>query len=600
VAKAPALEAGGCGFESREVHRFVSAAASATLGGANSGCRPRTARQPSTLLDRIADDVTTCLATGPGTAVGGASAITVEAVIPRRIGDFRVNLGAAAAEALRDRPWLRSCTVVPPNLYLDLTLERLVTLVAEELTPERQLGYSGDPRLSGRMLNLAFCSPNANKPLHVGHGRNMLLGAAIGNILALAGADVRRSCCISDYGMHIFKAVAAYVRYGADATPESTGEKADHFVGRFYAQYAGDPALAHGAASPAELMREWMQGAGDVRACTRQLASWAEQGFDETFREWGIGFEHRFYETQEHAYIERFLAAQTSAGSVWRDDAGRLVGATADGGSIVLTRSDGSPLYMSHMVAAILQRLDVFGPDVQSLLTLTADEQVVPFRQLDALLDRFGYAAEVERRHLTHGLVCADGRNLSSRDGTALTLDHIVAGLAEASDGSSETARARARATLACFLLSRSMDKRLDYSTVECLRIGGRIHHDVEQALRLARRDVGPEHVVEGPRVRRWVMRLAAYPTVLGKAVSRLDPPAVLSYLAELCREFVGLSQSGRLDRRLLSPTRHVVEHALELLNLPSEVYFPSEAAPRAGVAQPVGGPRLSQSPGAP
>jgi arginyl-tRNA synthetase len=521
--------------------------------------------------------------------------VRIEAVTPRRIGSFRFDLGEYAVGALQEAPWVCSCVVVPPNLYFDLTVERLTALVCDELTPARQLGYAGDPERAGTTVNLAFCSPNANKPLHLGHGRNMMLGAAIGNLLEVAGSQVIRSCCISDYGMHIFKAVAAYLRWGGHSTPESTGEKADHFVGRFYAGYAADPTLAHGPISPPVLMRQWLQGSEEVRTCTQRIASWAEEGFDQTFEDWQIRFDHRFYETQEHAYIEAFLTRQTRDGKVYQDDGGRLVVEIAQDDSVVaLTRSDGSPLYMSHMVAAILQRIDEFAPRVQVLMALTAEEQIVPFRQLGRVLDEFGYASHVEVRHLTHGLVRADGRSLRSREGTGLTLDQVIDELAEELGGDAAPAgvRTRARAVLALYLLSRSMEKHIDYSAAECVRVGGRLFFDVANTLRITEdARVGPAPGARTVRFDRWLMKLATYPVVLGRAVTRLDPPLLLQYLGGLCHDFVGLYRTGQVGGELLPPTRCVVEHALGMLNLPSSTYFPARpesAATPAWTASPL------------
>lgn len=559
--------------------------------------RPRTRAvcNSSTILDRIAADVCSLLPGHRTAASEWQSAARIEAVIPRRIGSFRCDLGASAVSALQEAPWVRSCVVVPPNLYFDVSVERLTALVCDELTPARQLGYAGDPEWAGTTVNLAFCSPNANKPLHLGHGRNMTLGAAIGNLLEVAGSRVIRSCCISDYGMHILKAVAAYLRWGGHSTPESTGEKADHFVGRFYAGYAADPALAHGPLSPPVLMREWLRGSEEVRTCTKRIASWAEKGFDQTFEDWQIRFDHRFYETQEHAHIEAFLTRQVRDGKVYRDDGGRLVVEIAPDGSVVaLTRSDGSALYMSHMVAAILQRIDEFGPGVQILMALTAKEQVVPFRQLGRVLDEFGYASHVEVRHLTHGLVRADGRSLRSREGTGLTLDEVVDELAEALSGDAAPAggRTRARAVLALYLLSRQIGKDIDYSAAECVRVGGRLFLDVANTIQFTQHPrVGPAPGAWTARFDRWLMKLANYPVVLGRAVTGLDPPLLLQYLGELCHGFVGLYRTGQVGGELLPPTRYVVEHALGILNLSSSTYFPAEprnAATPAWTAGPL------------
>ena len=549
--------------------------------------QPGVVRGSSAILDRIGADVSSVVA-----GQHSGSPVRVEAVTPRRIGSFRVELAAPAACALEAAPWVGSCVPVPPNLYLDLTPERLTELVHEELTPERCLGYRANSEFKGRTVNLAFCSPNANKPLHLGHGRNMVLGAAIANLLEVGGAHVLRSCCISDYGVHIAKAVAAYLRWGDHSTPASTGEKPDHFVGRFYAAYAADPALAHGPISAPALVREWLRGSEEVRELTRRVAGWAETGFDQTFEEWRIRFDHRFHETEEQAYIDQFLARQVQEGKVHRDGEGRLVvPAGQDRAVVPLTRSDSSPLYMSHMVAAILQRLDQFGPGVEVLMALTADEQRVPFRQLASVLAAFGYGEHVEIRHLTHGLVRARGRSLSSRDGTDLTLDQVVDEIARSVGGvASTSARVRGRAVLALHLLARSSDKPLDYSQAECVRAGNRLFLDIGNTLRLSRPQpvAEPQRSDSTARSDRWLVKLAGYPVVLGRAVSRLDPSLLLTYLGDLCHDFVGLRRSGQVADALLTPTRDVVGHALEILNLPVETYFPDiERVPVSTTGRP-------------
>ena len=547
----------------------------------------------SSLLDRLARDL---------------HVLRVEAITPRRIGAFRARLPEGttpaalrqAADRLRDAPWIRGCVSVPPNLYFDLEGDRLATLIDEELTPERRYGYrpaADAPPPAG--VSLAFCSPNANKPLHLGHARNMLLGASLGNLLELAGAPVLRSCCVSDYGVHIFKAQTAYLRHGGASTPDSAGEKGDHFVGRFYARFGDDPSLAHGPDSPPLLSARWMNGDPDVTALTRRLTAWAESGFDETFDDWAIRFDHRFHETDEQAYIDRFVAEQRARGTVREDEQGRLVVdlPTDPPQAVALARSDGSPLYMSHMVAAILQRLDTFGASVRTLLTLTGEEQVAPFEQLGQILARFGYAAGVELRHRTHGMVCAGGVGLRSRDGTALTLDDVADELA-GTDGD-ERATIRARAMLALHVLGRQIDKPLSFSIDECAQAGGRVLRDIAETLQATRapapdtREGGFAKRADTDRFERWSARLAGYPLALDQAVSRLDPSLLVNHLAGLCHDFVllrGASGGNAREQprdfvRLFPPTARVVEHALRLLTIdPDGVAQLGTATPRYAV----------------
>jgi|GEM_PF-3465871 len=557
---------------------------------------PVQAGAASTILGRIGEDLVAWLGDGSTPTLPVGAILRVEPVVPRTIAGFRARISVPGndasaspdelrrtAEQLKLAPWVTRCVSVPPRLYLDLDPARMSALVCEELTIERGVGYLADSKLAGRRVSLAFCSPNANKPLHLGHARNMLLGTAIGNLLELAGAHVVRSCCVSDYGVHVSKAVAAYLRHGGGATPQSSGEKGDHLVGRFYALFAADPSLADGPNCPQAITARWMQGDVEVVELTRRLTAWAEAGFDRTFASFGVRFDRRFRETEEHAYIERFIAEQRTRGALRYDESGRLVVdlGTEPPESVPLARSDGSPLYMSHMVAAVLQRLEALGPGVEILLTVTGEEQVVPFVQLGEILERFGYAGGVECRHLVHGLVYADGHGLSSRDGTALTIDGIVDDLAETYGVDV------ARSALQLYLLSRSIEKPLHYSHESCIETGMRMLLDVATTLEVTR--AGPPFTSEhSPRMfgrpadqqrfERFAARLVGYPLAIDRAIRRLDPSLIVHHASSLCRDFVLLlratEDTGEPPReftRLFPPTRDVVDHAMRTLGLQSD-----------------------------
>jgi arginyl-tRNA synthetase len=554
----------------------MTASASSVCGGTSISrpdlaARKPSARNPSAILARIGRELAHELHAPSGSVEGSDDDLRVAAVIPRRIGHFRIY--ATGSPDLARIPWIRSDVSVPPNVYFDVKLDWLITVISQEMTPVRQFGYVPDEAMQRERINLAYCSPNANKPLHIGHARNMVLGAAIGGLLELGGARVLRSCCVSDYGVHIFKAVAGYLRWGARSSPETTSQKADHFVGRYYAQAANDPAVDHGAASPKNLMRLWLNGDRDVRAITRRLTSWAEAGFDETLQQWRIAFDHRFHEVDEHTYIDSFLAEQTRSGHVQRDDEGRLVAPVGvDGNMIALTRSDDSPLYMSHMVAAILQRLDTFGLEVTTLMTLTAVEQVPAFRELAELLDFFGYASGVNLRHVAHGMVSVRGRSLSSREGTALTIDDAVEELATAISTHDHVActPARARSVLAMYMLSTPLTKPIDYTVERCLTTGNRIYADVVAVFETpTASSVGTttgqnrQH-----RLVDWMMKLSSYPVVLERTIRKPDPSILMNFIAVICRDLVLLRRNGDVPAPLLATVRSVVTHALDVLHL--------------------------------
>lgn len=562
----------------------------------------------STLLRHLGAEVAGHLRRSPLAAELGLDLdrLTVDAVLPRRIASFRAQIEPAAGgeagagdlagarDLLAALPWVRTAVHVPPRLYFDVDPAWLAERLDVELAPDRGFGYLPSPEAAAG-INLAYCSPNANKPLHLGHARNMLLGTAVGNLLALTGVPVYRSICLSDYGVHLFKALSAYLWCGENADPAAAGEKGDHFVGRFYARFGADPdEIGAGAGNPQDLARLWAEGSEEVRELTRRLAGWAEQGFRETFAEWGVEFDHWFYETEEQAYIDEFVARQRAAGAIRLDDEGRLVADLASDpasdlasdppASVVLARSDGTPLYMSHMVAAILQRLDRFGACADTLMALTGEEQVSPFAQLDAILERFGYARGVRVVHLTYGLVTSKGQRLSSREGTALTLDGTVdelAGRCRGARGPLEP-RERARSALALHLLGRSREKALAFSADACWADGTKALDAIVRALEIVReRPSDPPAAAGFParaaadRFEQWLTRLAAYPLVLDRAVRRLDPAPLVHWAVEQARELAALhsacgdwAAAPRPLWRAAAPAGRAIEHALGVLNL--------------------------------
>lgn len=548
----------------------------------------------SGVLARLARDLAAACA-DPAAVAG------VEAVVPRRVADFRAVAGPGDGEALlaalRAAPWVRRCVSVPPHGYFDADPAHLDRVLRDELSPERAYGcLPGE--LAGRDVALAWCSPNANKPLHVGHARNLFLGIALANLLSASEARVFRSLCLSDYGIHVFKAAAQYLRTGDGATPESAGVKGDHFVGAFYAAYGTGDVVPGGVELSAEaLSRLWMEGQPAAVELTRRLAAWAEAGFRETFAAWGARFDHWFRETEEQAFIDRFVPEQAARGAIVRDGEGRQVVEMDDAPPVPLLRSDGSTLYMSHMVAAILQRSEFLGPRADVLMSLTAQEQIPAFAQLARVLRRFGVAERVDVRHLWHGMVTVGGEKVSSREGAAATLDGVYSDLCAeyARRGLGELAPACARGALRLYLLGRPARKPLEFSLEACIATGGGLVMAIARTLQLTARwpvaaipgHAGPRAAGDGPlsgaagpplsRARQaamaeWRMKLAGFPVAVERAGREADPSHLVRWLAETCGGYLALARpggDGAIPAEVAGlhlPLRRTVDQALRLL----------------------------------
>ncbi|HEU0301463.1 MAG TPA: arginine--tRNA ligase, partial [Longimicrobium sp.] len=320
---------------------------------------------------------------------------------------------------------------------------------------------------------------------------------------------------------------------------------------------------------------------------------------------------HWFRETEEQRYIDAFVEEQAARGALAADAEGRRV-VELEGGPVPLLRSDGSTLYMSHMVAAILQRAEFLGPRADVLMSLTGQEQIPAFAQLGEILRRFGYADRVEVRHAWHGLVTEGGEKMASRDGAAPTLDGVYAALCDevAARVPAALAPAFARGALRLYLLGRPARRPLDFSLVRCAAEGGAMVADVARTLRATAEGEGREEAEDGPPPRalpqalgEWRMRLAAYPAVVDRATRELDPALLVRWLADVCGGFCALHRAlrgadGAVPAelgRLHLPLRRTVDHALGLLDAREVEYemLPVErgAAParRARAAAPAG-----------
>jgi arginyl-tRNA synthetase len=217
-------------------------------------------------------------------------------------------------------------------------------------------------------------------------------------------------------------------------------------------------------------------------------------------------------------------------------------------------------------------------------MALTGEDQAVPFRQLARILDRFGYADGVDVVHLRGGLVSAEGRRLSSREGTPFTIDETVAEIAARlrTGKGVEDRDQRARVALAVYLLLRARDKPIAFSIDQCLREGGRVAAEIGEGLRLLRElpETPPADPPSDDRLarplERWLSDLAAYPLVLDRAVQRLDPAPLLHYLTGICRTVRSLHPGGEASwgalhpawRQAAVPAGRVAEHAAAILNL--------------------------------
>ncbi|MCS7085593.1 MAG: arginine--tRNA ligase, partial [Bacteroidia bacterium] len=289
-----------------------------------------------------------------------------------------------------------------------------------------------------------YCSPNTNKPIHLGHLRNMAIGESVCRILEAAGAEVVRVCLFNDRGIHICKSMTAFLDAGGDDSPEKSGLKGDHLVGRYYVEFEKKyrdevKALVASGASEAEaenrapslercrqMLRDWEAGDPQTRTLWKRLNDWVYEGFGQTFARYGVRFDHWLYESElwqrgKAAVLEALengVFYRKEDGSVWMD----LTDAGLD--HKLVLRSDGTSVYITQDLGVADFKYERFGPD-RSVYVI-ANEQDYHMKVLKLMLRRMGrtYAEGVE--HLSYGMVDLPTGRMKSREGTVVDADDIM------------------------------------------------------------------------------------------------------------------------------------------------------------------------------
>lgn len=298
-----------------------------------------------------------------------------------------------------------------------------------------------------QLMMVEYSSPNTNKPLHLGHVRNNLLGYSIARIQEANGWKVVKTNIVNDRGIHICKSMLAWLKFGNGETPESSGKKGDHLIGDYYVRFDKEykqqiASLMEGgmdeetAKREAPLMKEaqamllkWEQGDPEVRALWQKMNSWVYAGFDETYRAMGVSFDKIYYESNTYlegkAEVEKGLAAgqfyRREDNSVWAD-------LTKDGlDEKLLLRQDGTSVYMTQDIGTAKLRFQDF--PIDKMVYVVGNEQEYHFKVLSILLDRLGFPFGKELVHFSYGMVELPNGKMKSREGTVVDADDLMAAM---------------------------------------------------------------------------------------------------------------------------------------------------------------------------
>ena len=309
------------------------------------------------------------------------------------------------------------------------------------------------PAADAPLVMIEYSSPNTNKPLHLGHVRNNLLGWSLAKIMEANGYKVVKTNIVNDRGIHICKSMLAWLRYGNGETPETSGKKGDHLVGDYYVAFdqhyrqqvaelktryigegLGDEEAEKRAKDEAPLMREahdmlvrWEQGDAEVRSLWAKMNEWVYAGFDETYKALGVGFDKIYYESQTYLRGKAKVEEGLARGLFFRKDDGSVWADLTDEGldQKLLLRSDGTSVYMTQDIGTAEMRFADY--PIDKMIYVVGNEQNYHFQVLSILLDRLGFTWGRSLVHFSYGMVELPNGKMKSREGTVVDADDLIA-----------------------------------------------------------------------------------------------------------------------------------------------------------------------------
>lgn len=446
--------------------------------------------------------------------------------------------------------------------------------------------WGHQPTDNSRQNMVEFSSPNTNKPLHLGHIRNNLLGHSVSQILKASGQSITQVQIINDRGVHICKSMWAWQQFGQGETPESTGIKGDHFVGKYYVRFNQElkKAIAEGeskgltqaeAAEQAPCMTAvqamllaWEQGDSDVRQLWSMMNAWVYKGFEATYQRMGVSFDRNYYESDTYVLGKRDVEKGIEKGVFYRRDDGSVwIDLTADGmDEKLVLRSDGTSVYMTQDIGTAIQRF--IDHPIDNLTYVVGNEQDYHFKVLFLILAKLGYAWASNLHHLSYGMVNLPDGRMKSREGTAVDADDLLASMEIAAktisetlgkaDGIAEEAKQHLYRTLGdgalkYFILKVDPKKTMVFNPEQSIEFTGNTgpfiqysHARIRSIIRLGG-DLSPwtwSDIDIQPSEAKLIMHLMAYPTLIKDAAKDLNPSSIATYLYDLAKGFNAFYQN--------------------------------------------------------
>jgi arginyl-tRNA synthetase len=449
--------------------------------------------------------------------------------------------------------------------YLNVRLSRGAE-AARILGQASSADWGRSSSLAGHKVLVEFSSPNTNKPLHLGHLRNNILGESLSRVLSAAGAEVRKYNHIDDRGTHICKSMLAYLRYGEGHAPADEGLKGDHFVGKYYVLFnklkEEDPKAEEKAQ---DMLKKWEEGDPSTRELWGKMRQWVLDGIAETYKRTGISFDTYDYESELYESGRDEVLRGLSAGVFYKEEDGSTWVNLEDVGldRKVLLRKDGTSIYITQDIGTAIQRHRAWPYD--RLVYVVGNEQQYHFKALFEVLKRLGFDWAGDLHHLSYGMVNLPSGRMKTREGTVVDADDLVdevtklaaaeiaaKGREDAVGDSAAVAEKIALGAIHYYLLQVAPTKDMLFDPEASLSFNGDtgpyIQYMGARASSIIRKhEAGEGNAAKGAADPAklssdadWaLLRLvAAFPETLDQAAAAMDPSVVAAYLHDLAAGF--------------------------------------------------------------
>lgn len=475
--------------------------------------------------------------------------------------------------------YVDSFNVVKGFLNLKFTAEYWVEKLGEMQALEN---YGFQPKGEhSRNIMVEYSSPNTNKPLHLGHIRNNLLGYSVAEILKANGHEVQKVQVINDRGIHICKSMLAWQKFGEGETPESSGLKGDKLVGKYYVDFdkrykvevseliktgkTEDEAKAEAPLiiEAREMLQKWEAGDEDVRALWTKMNGWVYKGFDATYNRLGVDFDELYYESNTYltgkdlveSGVEDGIFQKREDGSIWCD-------LTEDGmDQKLLLRSDGTAVYMTQDLGTAKLRYEDWS-DLNQLIYTVGNEQDYHFKVLFLILGKLGFDWAKNCYHLSYGMVDLPSGKMKSREGTVVDADDLMDEMVEtaraqseergkldgvSSEEANELFETLGLGALKYFMLKVDPKKRMLFNPAESIDMQGNTgpfiqytHARIKSVLRKAEVEfiATPKLNTINGNERALIQLLNQYPETIKLAGDEYSPAVIANYIYELAKEY--------------------------------------------------------------